>query len=290
MKLQEIGIVSPGDMGQAVAQSLKAAGFSVHAALEGRSPRTQALAGSAGLHDCGNLENMVATCDVVLSILNPAAAVENARAVAAAINKTGRRILFVDCNAVAPRTVRDIASIISGAGGDCLDAGIIGPPPRGGAGMRCYVSGPQAARLQPLSCTGIDVRVMSDRIGDASAIKMCYASYTKGALALGVEMLCAARRLGVDAELDRELQESSADNRLWILGRTRVMPPKAYRWVPEMTEIAKTFEDTGMTPRMLLGAADMYDMIAATALGRESPEDARKLGRDGQTIINELAR
>jgi len=285
MKLQHIGIVSPGDMGQAVAQTLKASGYTVHTALDGRSARTRALAAEAGLNDCGTMHNVVATCDVVLSILNPA----NARAAAAAMKSAGRHCLFVDCNAVAPQTAQEINAIIGAAGGTCIDAGIIGPPPRGKASMRMYVSGAQAALLAPLSCDGIKVRVMSERIGDASAIKMCYASYTKGAVALGVEMLMAARRLGVDAALDRELQESAADNRQWVLGRTTVMPPKAYRWVPEMLEIAKTFEGVHLTPRILLGAADMYEMIAKTALGKESPEQARKQGRDGQAIINGLA-
>jgi len=289
MKIQNIGVVSPGDMGQGVAMTLKASGFTVHTALEGRSARTRALALEAGLNDCGSMQNVIQTCDVVLSILNPAAAVENAQAAAAAMKATGKRCLFVDCNAVAPQTAQEIDAIIRAAGGDCVDAGIIGPPPRGKASMRMYVSGPQAALLAPLTGGGIEVRVMSERIGDASAIKMCYASYTKGAVALGVEMLMAARRLGVDAALDRELQESAADNRQWILSRTTVMPPKAYRWVPEMLEIAKTFEGANLTPRILLGAADMYEMIAQTPLGKESPEEARKHGRDGQTIINGLA-
>ena len=289
MKLQNIGIVSPGDMGQAVAQSIKNSGYTVHTALDGRSERTKALARAAGLIDCGSMQKVIATCDVVLSILNPAAAVDNARAAAAAMQATGERCLFVDCNAVAPQTALEIDTIIRAAGGDCVDAGIIGPPPRGKASMRMYVSGPKAALLEQLDNPGIKVRVMSERIGDASAIKMCYASYTKGALALGVEMLMTARRLGVDAALDRELQESAAENRQWILNRTTVMPPKAYRWVPEMLEIAKTFEGVNLTPRILQGAADMYEMIAKTALGSESPEEARKQGRDGATIIKGLA-
>lgn len=289
MKIQNIGVISPGDMGQAVAQTLKAGGFTVHTALDGRSARTRTLALEAGLNDCGSMQKVVETCDVVLSILNPAAAVDNARAAAAAIKASGRRCLFVDCNAVAPQTAQEIDAIIRAAGGECVDAGIIGPPPRGKASMRMYVSGPQAALLSPLSTGGISVRVMSERIGDASAIKMCYASYTKGAVALGVEMLMAARRLGVDAALDKELQESAADNRQWILSRTTVMPPKAYRWVPEMLEIAKTFEGVKLTPRILLGAADMYEMIAETKLGKESPEDARKQGRSGPDIVNGLA-
>lgn len=289
MKLQNIGIISPGDMGQGVAQSIKGIGLVVHTALDGRSERTRTLAHEAGLHDCGSMRNVVETCDMVLSILNPAAAVDNARAAAAAMQATGRRPVFVDCNAIAPQTAQEIAAIIRAAGGEFIDAGIIGPPPRGKARMRIYVSGPQAALMQQLSSANIEVRVMSERIGDASAIKMCYASYTKGAVALGAEMLMAARRLGVDAALDRELQESAADNRQWLLNRITVMPPKAYRWVPEMHEIAKTFAGTRLTPRILLGAADMYEMIAQTPLGKESPEAARKQGRDGQSIVNGLA-
>jgi len=289
MKLNNIGVISPGDMGQAVAASLKSSGFSVHTALEGRSERTRTLAREAGLNDCGSMQKVIETCDVLLSILNPAAAVDNARAAAAALSKTGRRCLFVDCNAVAPQTAREIDGIIRAAGGSCVDGGIIGPPPRGKASMRLYLSGPEATQLQALATPGIDVRVMSERIGDASAIKMCYASYTKGAVALGVEMLMAARRLGIDEELDRELLGSAADNRNWVLSRCTVMPPKAYRWIPEMNEIAKTFEGVDLTPRILLGAADMYEMIAQTPLGKESPEEARAQGRDGRAIINGLA-
>ncbi|MDP1536831.1 MAG: DUF1932 domain-containing protein [Burkholderiales bacterium] len=289
MKLQNIGIISPGDMGQAVAQSIKDLGFTVHTALDGRSERTRALAREAGLNDCGSMQNVVATCDMVLSILNPAAAVDNARSAAAAMQATDRHPVFVDCNAIAPQTAHEIAAIIRAAGGECIDAGIIGPPPRGEARMHLYVCGPQASLMQPLASANVEIRVMSEHIGDASALKMCYAAYTKGAVALGVEMLMAARRLGVDAALDRELQESAANNRQWILSRTTVMPPKAYRWIPEMLEIAKTFEGVRLTPRILLGAADMFEMIAQTPLGRESPEAARKQGRDGQSIIRGLA-
>jgi hypothetical protein len=67
------------------------------------------------------------------------------------------------------------------------------------------------------------------------------------------------------------------------------MPPKAHRWVPEMLEIAKTFEGVGLTPRILQGAADMYEFIADTPLGRESPEEARERGRKGSDIVKGLA-
>jgi 3-hydroxyisobutyrate dehydrogenase-like beta-hydroxyacid dehydrogenase len=288
-QFRTIGIVSPGDMGQAIAVALKNSGYAIHTALEGRSARTRALAADAGLIDCGSIDALVESCEVILSILNPAAAVDNARAIATAMQARGRHCLFVDCNAVAPQSMMTISDLITRAGGSCLDAGIIGSPPRGKARPRVYVSGPGAARLEQFANDNIDIRVMSERIGDASAVKMCYAAFTKGAVALGVEMLIAARRLGVDAALDREMQDSLAANRDWIISRSTAMPPKAHRWVPEMLEIAKTFEHAGLTPRILQGAADMYAWIAETPQGRESPEAARSRGRDGRSIINALA-
>ena len=289
MQIRKIGVTSPGDMGQAVAVRLKACGFEVYTALEGRSARTAELARNAEIDDCGSVEKLVATCDTILSILNPAAALDNARDVARAMHAAGRRILFVDCNAIAPQTGHEIDRIIRGAGGIFVDAGIIGPPPRGKAKTRLYVSGPDAALLSHIVDDQLQVRVIGERVGDASAVKMCYASITKGALALGMELLITARKLGVEHALEAEFKESQPDLYEWVLSRSMSMPPKAHRWVPEMLEIAKTFEGVGLTPRMLQGAADMYEFIAETPLGRETPEQARERGRSGAELIQALA-
>lgn len=289
MQIRNIGVVSPGDMGQAIAARLKESGCNVFTALDGRSARTRALANEAGLTDCGSMDGLVATCDMILSILNPGAAVDNARAVAAALGKTGKKTVFADCNAVSPQTVHEIDVIIREAGGTFIDAGIIGSPPRGKSRTRIYVSGPDARLFMQFNHPQLQVRVVSERVGDASGVKMCYGAVTKGAVALGVELLIAARRLGVENVLEAEFKESLPDIHEWILNRTTTMPPKAYRWVPEMLEIAKTFEGADMTPRMLLGAADMFEFIAGTELGKETPEQARKRDRSSSEIIRELA-
>lgn len=284
-----IGITSPGDMGQGVALCLKTTGFNVCMASDGRSARTRALGEKAGLTDCGSLEKLVQTCDMVLSILDPGAAVTNARAVAAACLATGRKIVFVDCNAVAPQTMSEITAIMSAAGCTTIDAGIIGPPPRGTAKQRFYVSGPNAEIMNRIHCPQISVRVAGEKIGDASAVKMCYAALTKGSVALGAELLIAARKLGVDKTLEAEFKGSQAELYESVLSRGAGMPFKAYRWVPEMHEIAKTFEGVGLTPRILQGAADLYAQIAATQQGKESPEEARDKKRSGIEVIEGLA-
>jgi 3-hydroxyisobutyrate dehydrogenase-like beta-hydroxyacid dehydrogenase len=222
-----IGITSPGDMGQGVAMVLKVGGFNVCMASDGRSPRTRALGEKARLTDLRSLENLVQECDIVMSILDPGAALANAKAVAAACKATSRKILFVDCNAVAPATMKEIAVIMETVGGSVVDAGIIGPPPRNGAKLRFYVSGPNAHLLNRINCPQIIVKVAGEKIGDASAVKMCYAALTKGTIALGTELLIAARRLGVDQVLEAEFKASQAEWYASVLSRSASMPFKA---------------------------------------------------------------
>lgn len=290
MQIKNVGIVSPGDMGQAIAGRLRESGLNVFAALDGRSERTRALAREAGLTDCGSLEKLVAACELVISVINPGEALTVARQVAAAMRKTGRKIAFADLNAVSPQTARDADRMIRDAGGMFIDGGIIGPPPRGEKDRpRIYVSGPDAYLFESISHPNLVLRVLSERVGDASGVKMCYAAMTKGTTALAVELLVAARKLGVEQALEKELRESRNDVFEWQMKNIAGMPPKAYRWVPEMQEIARTFGELGLTPRMFEGATDVYAMVAATSLGKESPEQARKKGRSGLDVTREIA-
>lgn len=290
MQIKNVGIVSPGDMGQAIAGRLRESGLNVFAALDGRSERTRALAREAGLTDCGSLEKLVVACELVISVINPGEALTVARQVAAAMRKTGRKIAFADLNAVSPQTARDADRMIRDAGGMFIDGGIIGPPPRGEKDRpRIYVSGPDAYLFESISHPNLVLRVLSERVGDASGVKMCYAAMTKGTTALAVELLVAARKLGVEQALEKELRESRNDVFEWQMKNIAGMPPKAYRWVPEMQEIARTFGELGLTPRMFEGATDVYAMVAATSLGKESPEQARKKGRSGLDVTREIA-
>ena len=287
LKIEKVGLMSPGDMGQALAMQIMAKGLNVYTALEHRSERTRTLARQAGLIDVDTIARLVTECDVVLSVINPGAALDFAREVANALRATGSHTL-VDCNAIAPDTVREIAHLIQGAGGRFLDAGIIGPPPRGKAKTNLYVSGPGAADLQQLAGPQLIVRVISDRIADASALKMCYGALNKGTQALWLDVLIAAQRLGVAGILEQQLQQSQTGLYDWALSQFPILPPKAYRWVPEMVEISKTLSAAGITPKMFQGAADVYLFVAGTALGKETPENRDK-ARNGEEVVRLLA-
>ena len=292
--VRTVGIMSPGDMGAAIGGALKRGGLRAMVALDERSARSRQLAADAGLEDVGSMERLVEQADVVLSVLVPAEAVPAAERVARALraaesSRTGAPLLYADLNAIAPATTRRVGEVVEAAGARFVDGGIIGGPPRSpSTGTRIYLSGEHAAGLAALDGQGIDLRVLGTEVGQASGVKMCYAALTKGLTALGTELLVTAKRLGLEEPLRAELGGSQAALLGWLQSSAPSMPPKAHRWIGEMEEIAATFEAVGLTPRILLGAADMYRWIAETDLGHETPE-SRDQARDLDATIAALA-
>jgi 3-hydroxyisobutyrate dehydrogenase-like beta-hydroxyacid dehydrogenase len=286
MTPRTIAVLSPGDMGHSVANVLRHGGYRLVTCLQGRSARTAALAREAGCEALADYATLVREADVVLSVLAPASAGALADLVAAALRETGATPLFVECNAIAPQTVREIAAVITAAGGRVIDGGIIGQPPRPeGTRTRLYVSGAEAVELLPLTVPGLEVRVVGPAIGQASGLKMCYAALTKGLTALATELLVAGEQMGLAEPLHAELSDSQGTLLRWIEQTVPRMPPKAYRWVGETEEIAATFAHVGLTPRILDGAADMYRFVGETPLRDETPEQRTR----GQSLAEVVA-
>ncbi len=283
-----VGLLSPGDMGHSVGKVLVHWGMPVYTCLTGRSQRSADLAADAGLSVSSSLEELVQQVDLFLSIVPPARATDVARSIADAVQATGTDLMYLDCNAIAPETTREVGEIVESAGATFVDGGIIGPPPKiDGPGPRVYVSGPAAAGIVALRDYGLDIQPIGDVVGHASGVKMCYAALTKGLTALGTELLVAAEAMGLTEPLRAEFEYSQKQLLDHFERSIPGMPPKAYRWVGEMEEIAKTFDDVGMTPRILLGAADMYRLVGETELAQETPEN-RTRGQDLKDVIEIL--
>ena len=272
--LNTIGILSPGDMGHSVGNVLRENGLRVIAYLGDRSDRTKALAREAQLEEVPSYQALVREADAILSILVPAQAVAVAERVAQALRGTGADLLYADCNAIAPQTAQTVGEIIAQAGGRFVDASIIGGPPRGGYTPRIYASGSDAAELAELADYGLNVIVIDDVIGHASALKMCYASLTKGSAALYAELMIAAKALGVEEMLIAEFKQSQADRFAGIERSLPRVPVKARRFVGEMEEMAKMYDALGLTPNMLAGAAKVYSLIGRTPFADRTPEDS----------------
>jgi 3-hydroxyisobutyrate dehydrogenase-like beta-hydroxyacid dehydrogenase len=236
-----------------------------------------------------------------LSIVPPRDALETARTFAGAWSKSkddrgaskqkagqpAVPLYYVDLNAISPGSANEINTLFELSAPEIrfVDGGIIGGPPslkdkeKGQwfkPGVVC--SGPDSIEDAELGgkqlADVLNIRHVGPAIGSGSGLKMCFASLHKGATALAIEAYTAAHTLGVLPQLRTHLQEYSpgvhkqAEN-----GITR-MPPKAYRWVAEMQEIANTFNEVGFGKEMFEGARDVYELVADdTELGKEKTEE-----------------
>ena len=254
-----IGLLHPGEMGASVGKAARAAGARVLWASEGRGTDTWARAAAAELDDAGTLRAVVTGSDVILSVCPPHAAREVATAVAAA----GFRKLYVDGNAVAPATSREIARIVEAGGATYVDGGLIGPPPDKPGTTRLYLSGSEAARAAALFAkSNLEAIVLPGELTAASAIKMAYGGWNKGQQALLLSIVALAMSEGVAEALMAEWARSQPDLPKRADNAARGSSRKAWRWIAEMEENAATLDADGLPEGFHQAAAEVYRRLA----------------------------
>jgi 3-hydroxyisobutyrate dehydrogenase-like beta-hydroxyacid dehydrogenase len=259
MATTTICVLHPGEMGAAVGAAARAGGARALWVSAGRSGATCDRAGAAGLEDAGTLPAALAQAAVALLVCPPAAAVELAESVAAA----GFRGIYVDANAISPATTRRIGDIVERAGAKFVDGGIIGPPPAKAGTTRLYLSGPASGEVAALFAgSPLGAVVLDARIGAASAMKACYAGWTKGTATLLLAIRALARHEGVEAALAEEWQRSQP-NLFAQLDRAVQQSRKGWRWIAEMEEIGATFEAAGLPDGYALAAAEVCRRLDA---------------------------
>jgi 3-hydroxyisobutyrate dehydrogenase-like beta-hydroxyacid dehydrogenase len=254
-------------MGAAVGGALVQSGHRVLWASEGRSQATAARAAAAGMVDVTTFDRLVADAEVLLSICPPHAAARLAERVAAA----GFRGTFVDANAIAPATARAAGASIEAAGASFVDGGIVGPAPLRPGSTRLYLSGAEAAGVAALVTAGdLEAIVLDTCAGSvaASALKACYATWTKVSAALLLEIRALAAAEGVEEALLGEWGRSMPE----LVRRSdgaAGMAAKAWRFVGEMEQQAAAMAGAGLPDGFHLAAADLYQRLA---VWRDQPQ------------------
>ncbi|MCU0502136.1 MAG: DUF1932 domain-containing protein [Anaerolineae bacterium] len=254
-----IGILHPGEMGVSIAASARNGGHSLYWASAGRGPKTRERAEQVGLQDAGTLAALCCMCQAIVSVCPPHAAEEVAEQVLA----QGFAGLYLDANAISPQRAARIGERMAAAGASFVDGGIIGGPAWQPGSTRLYLSGPAAAEAAALFAAGpLETVVIGDEIGKASALKMCYAAYSKGSTALLCAVVAAAEQLGVREELDRQWAHDDPRSPDQNANRVRRVTAKAWRFAGEMDEIAATFSAAGLPGEFHAAAATLYRRLA----------------------------
>jgi 3-hydroxyisobutyrate dehydrogenase-like beta-hydroxyacid dehydrogenase len=251
-----VGVLNPGEMGAAVGQCLTGRGHTVLWASDGRSERTAERAKAAGLDDAGTAGELAAQASVILSVCPPHAALDVAWAV------HGFTGVYVDANAIAPGTARQVAELIAAGGGRPVDGGIIGSPPVAPGASRLYLSGEDDAAVHAVhdlfAGTALEPRIVAGPATAASAVKMAYAAWTKGSSALLLAARALARAEGVEDALLAEWAQSQPQLIGQVQRSAGAAVTKGWRWIGEMEEIAQTMVHAGLPDGFHEAAAEIF--------------------------------
>lgn len=249
-------LLHPGAMGSSLGGNLVENGHQVYWVSENRSPATTARAKQDRLTPVACLGDVVNQVEIVFSVCPP----ENAVEVGQAVAQTEFKGMYCDANAIAPTTAQSLLEIF----GECyIDGGIVGPPARVGSHTRLYLSGPNAKLVVDMfDSTRVQAEVVDGDPLAASAVKMCYAAYTKGTAAL----ILGIRALAEHYRVSDVLREEWARSQQSLWDRSERMGPgtsrKAWRFAPEMREIAKTFNAAGLPSGFHEAASEIYSRMA----------------------------
>ena len=273
--MTRIGILHPGEMGSSIAAAAIHNGHQVYWVAQDRGPKTRARAEKHQLTEADSLSQLCQMSEVILSICPPHAAEEVARSVVVA----GFKGLYLDANAISPQRAIRIGEMLEAKAIRFVDGGIIGGPAWRPRETWLYLSGEHADQIAACFSRGpLETRIIGNEIGRASALKMCYAAYTKGSTALLAAVLATSEALGVREGLYRQWDWDENGFSEQVNRRMTRVTAKAWRFEGEMHEIASTFHDAGIPDGFHMAAAEVYRRMADFKDAAEMPplEDVLK--------------
>jgi 3-hydroxyisobutyrate dehydrogenase-like beta-hydroxyacid dehydrogenase len=258
--IEQLGVVGYGEVGKTFAAGLRPRVRGLYVADLKLQDPAQAPAMQSHAQATGALPGTLIISSVTAS--NTLAVAEES----AAHLKPGT--FFLDLNSASPGTKQQAARAVEAAGGHYIEAGVMTSVPPYGIAVPMLLGGPRAAELAPLlQAWGLDARAVSDRLGVASAIKMCRSIMIKGLEALVIESYATARRYGVEAHVLPTLAETfpSIDwHKQGAYFFSRVVQ-HGQRRAEEMREAARTVQEAGFEPLMTGPIADKQQWVADLA-------------------------
>jgi 3-hydroxyisobutyrate dehydrogenase-like beta-hydroxyacid dehydrogenase len=265
--IRQIALIGFGEAGGIFGQDLAAAGVSLamfDVLLGARPSRTPMLAKArnAGVRACDSLEEAIRDADLVISAVTASAAADVAGQAASTLHK-GQT--YLDINSVSPGTKREIARILQSSNAIFVEAAVMAPVSPQRLKVPMLLGGAKAEQVaERLRAIGMNATPISDRVGVASAVKMCRSVIIKGIEALAVESLFAARRYGAEKEVLASLAATYPQ-----MGWDRQLPDylisrvaeHGKRRAAEMREAAETLKNVGVEPLTALATAERQDWL-----------------------------
>jgi 3-hydroxyisobutyrate dehydrogenase-like beta-hydroxyacid dehydrogenase len=261
-----IGILHPGEMGISIAASAINSGHQVYWVSQNRSDNTRQRAEEQNLIETKLVSELCQVCDIIICVCPPHAAEK----IASLVVEEGFRGFYLDANAISPQRAIRMGQWMSEKNIHFIDGGIIGGPAWKPGETCLFLSGQDAQVIADCYKNGpLETKILGDEVGKASALKMCYAAYSKGTTALLASILATAESLGVRGELYGQWESDDTGFSEQVNRRVMRATAKAWRFEGEMKEIAATFREAGLPAGFHEAAAEMYHRMANM---KNSPE------------------
>ncbi len=272
MKFQHLGMFGYGEVGKIFAAGLQGKVSDISAwdtKFDAPALREAQLAhaAQAGVAACTSVAELCARSDLLISAVTASNTLAVAQQAAPHIRPG---TVFLDLNSASPGTKQQAAELINTAGGRYVEAGVMTSVPPYGIRVPMLLGGDLAADLAGVLGTwGMDAKAVSDKLGVASAIKMCRSVMIKGLEALVIESYTTARAYGVEDHVLPTLAETfpSIDwEKQGAYFFSRVVQ-HGQRRAEEMREAAHTVREAGpgFDPFMASAIADKQQWVADQA-------------------------
>src|SRR5579862_576719 len=266
---RHVAIIGFGEVGGIFGTDFAAAGvhvrvFDILLNKEKSREAMLAKAKTAKVRAADSLKEAVLGAELVIAAVTASSATDVAKD-AAAVLKPGQ--FYMDLNSVSPKTKTKVAESVGKSGADFVEAAVVAPVTPQRLKVPMLLGGARARELASrLQAMGMDTTAVSERIGVASAIKMCRSVVMKGIAALAIESLVAARRYGVEDAVIASF-EATYSSMGWAKSLPDNLAKRAAehsrRRAAEMREVAETLQDVGIDPVMALGTAQVQDWLTA---------------------------
>jgi len=278
-----VALIGYGEVGRILGCALHARGLASLSTFDrlfddpARREAMRQRARDDGVLPAATAATAVADADLVLCAVTADQTSAAAQSVAASLRAGA---FYVDVNSASPQTKCNCAALIDAANGRYVEMAVMTSVPPYGIRVPMLSGGPHAADVAPLLATlGFRVEPASDKLGVASAIKMCRSVIVKGMEAIVIESFLTARRYGVERQVLASLAETFPGldwekNGDYFFQR---VVAHGKRRAEEMREAAATVREAGLEPFMASAIADRHAWLAAlTAAGvfADLPPDA----------------
>ena len=263
--MTRVALIGYGEVGRILAEDLRARGIAVSACdvkVGARDTAMQAHANSLGVALSSDHGATVRNADLVICAVTASQTVPAAQSCCAGLAPGA---WFLDMNSASPGAKCEAARRIDAAGGRYVEGAVMTSVPPYRSKVPLLLGGSQGAALAPvLSALGFAPEVGPEKLGVASATKMCRSVMIKGMEAMVIESFTAARAYGVEDAVIASLQETFPGIDWEKQGSyfyQRVIE-HGRRRAEEMREVAQTLREVGVEPWSASASAERDAQLA----------------------------